>query len=66
MTAKPDLLAVASLFLSLAACRPAASPGVTDIGAVAPDIVGIDLDGGPLSLGEFAGKVVFLDFWGDW
>lgn len=32
----------------------------------APEIVGKDLDGKPMKLSEFRGKVVLLDFWGDW
>jgi hypothetical protein len=36
------------------------------VGAVAPDIEGIDLDGEAFRLSDYAGKVVFLDFWGDW
>jgi hypothetical protein len=36
------------------------------IGKVAPDITGDDIDGKPMKLSEFHGKVVMLDFWGDW
>ena len=36
------------------------------IGMVAPDIAGIDLDGVSFKLSDYKGKVVFLDFWGDW
>ncbi len=36
------------------------------IGKVAPEIEGEDLDGKPLKLSGFRGKVVVLDFWGDW
>ncbi len=36
------------------------------IGMVAPDIEGIDLDGTAFKLSDYAGKVVFVDFWGDW
>lgn len=36
------------------------------IGKVAPDIVGIDLDGVEFKLSDYKGKVIFLDFWGDW
>lgn len=35
-------------------------------GNVAPDIVGTDLDGVEFKLSDYRGKVVFLDFWGDW
>ena len=36
------------------------------IGMVAPDIVGLDLDGTEFQLSDYSGKVIFLDFWGDW
>jgi peroxiredoxin len=35
-------------------------------GDAAPEIEGEDLDGKPMKLSEFRGKVVVLDFWGDW
>jgi thiol-disulfide isomerase/thioredoxin len=36
------------------------------VGMAAPEIVGEDLDGRPLKLSDFRGKVVLLDFWGAW
>ena len=36
------------------------------IGKVAPDIVGEDLDGEEFKLSDYRGKIVMLDFWGDW
>jgi hypothetical protein len=36
------------------------------IGKVAPDIDGEDLDGVKFKLSDYRGKVVVLDFWGDW
>ena len=36
------------------------------VGMVAPDIEGKDLDGKPFKLSDYRGKVVVLDFWGDW
>ena len=35
-------------------------------GKVAPDIVGEDIDGKPMKLSDYRGKVVLLDFWGHW
>jgi hypothetical protein len=35
-------------------------------GKVAPDIVGEDIDGKPMKLSDFRGKVVLLDFWAFW
>jgi len=50
-----------------------AGPAVTahpasmlEIGSVAPDIEGNDLDGVAFKLSDYRGKVVVLDFWGDW
>ena len=36
------------------------------IGMEAPDITGEDLDGNAFNLSDYRGKVVVLDFWGDW
>jgi hypothetical protein len=36
------------------------------IGKVAPEIEGTGLDGKPMKLSDFRGRVVVLDFWGDW
>jgi len=36
------------------------------IGRVAPEIEGEDIDGVAFKLSDYRGKVVVLDFWGDW
>jgi AhpC/TSA family protein len=36
------------------------------IGKVAPDIEGEDVDGKSFKLSDYRGKVVVIDFWGDW
>ena len=36
------------------------------IGKEAPEIEGADLDGEEFKLSDYRGKVVMLDFWGDW
>jgi tetratricopeptide (TPR) repeat protein len=36
------------------------------IGKVAPEIEGEDLDGNKFKLSDYRGKVVVIDFWGDW
>jgi hypothetical protein len=36
------------------------------IGREAPEIEGPDLQGRPMALSDFRGKVVVLEFWGDW
>lgn len=40
--------------------------GGPQIGAEAPEIVGVDLDGVEFKLSDYRGKVVMLDFYGDW
>lgn len=37
-----------------------------DVGEAAPEITGKDLDGTDMSLSQFRGKVVVLNFWGSW
>lgn len=36
------------------------------VGELAPEIEGEDIDGNPMKLSDFRGKVVLLDFWGEW
>lgn len=36
------------------------------VGKIAPDIEGPDIDGVTFKLSDYRGKVVMLDFWGDW
>ena len=36
------------------------------IGKTAPEISGEDIDGKSMKLTDYRGKVVVLDFWGDW
>jgi uncharacterized protein with PIN domain len=44
----------------------AARLGPPQIGNPAMEIVGVTWDGTPMRLSDFIGKVVVLDFWGDW
>jgi cytochrome oxidase Cu insertion factor (SCO1/SenC/PrrC family) len=41
-------------------------PEALAVGKVAPDIVGEDIDGKEFKLSDYRGKVVVLDFWGNW
>jgi hypothetical protein len=43
-----------------------AGAGRPAIGQVAPEIEGEDLDGSRFKLSDYRGKVVVLDFWGNW
>ena len=54
------------LALALALPLGCSSRPDTSVGARAPEIAANDLDGVPFRLSEFRGKVVLLDFWGDW
>ena len=36
------------------------------VGSKAPNLTGVDGDGEPISLQDYAGKVIFLDFWAHW
>ena len=40
--------------------------GGPQIGMEAPEIIGVDLDGVEFKLSDYRGKVVMLDFYGDW
>jgi hypothetical protein len=40
-------------------------PGLA-VGAMAPEIAGEDIDGAFFRLSDYRGKVVLLDFWGNW
>lgn len=42
------------------------APADLEIGKVAPDIEGTDLDAVPFKVSDYRGQVVVLDFWGDW
>jgi len=37
-----------------------------EVGKTAPEITGADYLGNPMKLSDYRGKVVVLDFWGDW
>jgi hypothetical protein len=41
-------------------------PAGFEIGDLAPEIIGKDADGTEFKLSDYRGKVVVLDFWGDW
>ena len=50
-----------------AASRPPVNAKVgLEVGNLAPEIIGEDIDGKKFKLSDYRGKVVMLDFWGDW
>lgn len=73
---------LAPMLVAMVLCIPAcqekperpvshASRGAPDnspfaVGKVAPNIVGTDADGVKFQLKDYRGKVVVLDFWGEW
>jgi cytochrome oxidase Cu insertion factor (SCO1/SenC/PrrC family) len=62
------VLPVLILGLPLASCSqsgPTVGTRVA-IGALAPEIQGTDADGKSFKLSDYRGKVVMLDFWGNW
>ncbi len=46
--------------------RIKANPALALIGNTVPDFSATDLDGNPISLAQYRGKVVLLDFWAVW
>ena len=47
-------------------CESIPDDGGLRIGTAAPEISGEDIDGVPFKLSDYRGKVVLLDFWGNW
>jgi hypothetical protein len=41
-------------------------PAVPTLNKLTPEIAGEDIDGKPIKLSDYRGKVVMLDFWGNW
>lgn len=57
---------VCAIVIGLVCSPAAAQPFQAEVGQSAAEIEGIDLDGVSFKLSDYRGKVVFLDFWGDW
>jgi hypothetical protein len=49
-----------------AALMPFAEGVGLEVGMIAPEIQGLDTTGAPMRLSDYRGRVVVLDFWGDW
>ncbi len=48
------------------AMRSPHSKDSLEVGQPAPEITGVDVHGTAMKLSDFRGKIVLLDFWGDW
>lgn len=61
------ILAMAAIIGSLAVqgCIPPAPPPM-EVGHPAPDFTLTDLEGNTVTLSDFRGKVVFINFWASW
>ena len=59
------LLALAALPLLVGAAGDQPPTGL-EVGKTAPEIVGKDVNGKPMKLADYRGKVVVIDFFGDW
>jgi peroxiredoxin len=61
----PVLAGLVVALTCIPGCDPPPPEG-KDIGNLAPDVVGEDVNGKPIRLSDYRGKVVLLDFWGTW
>lgn len=53
--------------MTTSATVASAGPGRTpEVGDMVPNIQGMDTDGVEFELSDYKGKVIMLDFWGDW
>jgi cytochrome oxidase Cu insertion factor (SCO1/SenC/PrrC family) len=70
MRSRSVLFLLLLLGVPLAGCgsngTPPAKGGVPVVGQLAPEIEGVDIDGQRFKLSDYRGKVVVLDFWGNW
>jgi peroxiredoxin len=60
------VVALCLIGLYVASRRSASRPKPTASGNLAPDFIVTDLDGRKLTLSDYKGKVVLLDFWATW
>ncbi len=64
--AKVIELMPADSLMSMRARGPEFEKSNLQIGMKVPDIAGVDLFGESFRLSDYKGKVVMIDFWGDW
>ena len=60
------LITLLALPLLLGAGQDQTPPTGLEIGNTAPEISGKDINGKAMKLSDFRGKIVVLDFFGDW
>lgn len=65
MSRNHRIVAAVAVVTSLAACAPAENAGPR-LGAPALAYAAVDLQGDSVSLADFGGKVVLLNFWATW
>jgi cytochrome oxidase Cu insertion factor (SCO1/SenC/PrrC family) len=66
MTAAVAVLVASLLMLYALRESKRNTPAAREIGQAAPEIRGEDVNGNPMKLSDFRGKIVVLDFFGDW
>jgi peroxiredoxin len=59
------VISAIAVLVALPGCDPPPPPG-KEVGNLAPDITGVDVDGKPVRLSDYRGKVVLVNFWGTW
>ncbi len=60
------LLLFTMIFLQASTVIAVVPAKALNVGKVAPEIEAEDIDGVKFKLSDYRGKVVVLDFWGDW
>lgn len=65
-SADPDVPAKRPVENTAGAQPPVNAKVGLEVGNLAPEIIGEDIDGKKFKLSDYRGKVVMLDFWGDW
>lgn len=62
----PEIAAVVLFIAFVFSCKGPETCGPVSIGDTAPDFTYKDIDGKTVSLSEFRGKVVLVEFWATW
>ena len=65
LAVSPRHLVAAAVLALVIGCDPPPVEG-RRVGNICPEISGADVDGNPIRLSDFKGKVVLVDFWGTW